>query len=311
MLEKFLKFLGEKRLLQARRSIDSAISRTFSLEKRRRLFWKENSTVRHRDRLVSPARPSAEAVNIYGEFLIKVNPRKVMILGSTPELRDLIREQNISNPVIADFSIEMIKNNLLLCKKADGENEIWLKSDWLDLPLEKKYFDCILGDLVIGQFISRDQPKLISKIAELLKPGGVFITRIHETNETLKNMATNEIVKKTLENMNAGNERQKYIILLWRLRDALRDPTTGLTDPEKILRELEKFFPENELQEKVSARLKNVALKRKTRSIDYPSQTEKEVETLLKSVFASLEKKRPKSHEEEEYFPIYKLGLAD
>ena len=53
MLEKFLKFLGEKKLLQARRSIDSEISRTFSLEKRRRLFWKENSTVRHRDRLVS------------------------------------------------------------------------------------------------------------------------------------------------------------------------------------------------------------------------------------------------------------------
>lgn len=305
MLTKFLKLIGKENLFYLRSKIDEALGQILPIENRRKLFWKQNSSVRQRRRLTSPARPSEKAQQIYKKVFSAAKPKTALILGATPELRDMTTEQKISKYVVADFNLDMIKNNLILCSKASMENEIWIKSDWLDLPLEKKSFDCVLGDLILGQ--TQNQKELLFAISKLLAPRGFFITRVHIANENLADTDINNIIESVLKK-DIKNPVQKRIILLWRLRDALRDANKQSTDPDKIINALIKFSAANENDKAIIDRLEKITAIRKQRNIPYPSFTKNETEKLFAEFFSKIEIENSTGDADEEYFPIYKLG---
>jgi len=110
------------------------------------------------------------------------NP-KVLILGATPETRDMLADYKNIEVVLADINMEMILAMNELRVKKVFSNEIWVKSDWLKMPLEKEYFDVIFGDYVTSQLPKEILNAFLLKIKSLLKPAGRFITRVGFFNE--------------------------------------------------------------------------------------------------------------------------------
>lgn len=306
-LKKIVRGLSKNKLIAIRNLIEEELGRTLTRQEKLRRFWNLGSSVYKRSRLTSPARPSAEALKLYNDFLNETNPKNIMILGSTPELRDLASQHKIKNYVVADFNMDMIKNNLELCTMVDQNNEVWIKSDWFSLPFPKGYFDVILGDLVLGQFAYNAQSAFLSKIAELLSPTGKFITRTHVVNTMLRNLEIKEIINRTTENLSKENETQKLIILSWRLRDKLRQENKKISDPKDILIALVDYQPKHESEENLIRRLKTTLENRKKIGLMYINQTQEETESLFEKVFTSIKKSSVKSENDEEFFPVYLL----
>src|SRR3990167_9359782 len=160
LMYSILKWFSNKDLLYIRRLIIEILSQKLSHDEQSKLFWDNNGyawNIR-----VSPINPSENDLNIYKKYLTcDGNNKKVLLLGSTPLLRHLLSEVGIKNYVIADFSFTTIENSLRALDKLginiDPENETWLKSNWLDMPLEPESFDCIVGDMVFTQIEPKRQ----------------------------------------------------------------------------------------------------------------------------------------------------------
>ena len=96
-----------------------------------------------------PVRPSKGDLKIYEGFLNKEKRRrknlKILVLGATPEMRDLAAKYG-SEVVVCDLSINMIIAMTELMRK-ENKNEIWIKASWITVPLKHNYFDVILSIL--------------------------------------------------------------------------------------------------------------------------------------------------------------------
>lgn len=129
-----------------------------------------------------PARPSRGDVKVYeklfsGAIKGKKNS-KVLILGSTPELRDLAHKYKTEVTII-DISLEMMMAMRQFMKyKDETEKESWVKSGWLKNPLDSEYFDVILGDFVNENIPFNLHKEFYKELARLLKKNGYFITRV-------------------------------------------------------------------------------------------------------------------------------------
>lgn len=127
-----------------------------------------------------PGRPSREAIKNYRIYLkqaikgLKRNP-KVLIFGSTPELRDLCYEEKCDT-TFADINLEMILAMSELTKHKN-EEEIILRGNWLDLPLAENYYDVAMGDIVLSNVPWEKRRCFLQQIQKILKVKGYFITK--------------------------------------------------------------------------------------------------------------------------------------
>ncbi|GEM_PF-2512988 len=126
-----------------------------------------------------PSRISAGEIEKYAEWLKQINPEKkplnVLVLGATPELRDILNGLGYKTTII-DINLEMIlaMNSVLKTKNPD---EIIVKANWLENPLQDGYFDVVLGDAVLPNIPWKEREHLLSEVKRLLKPSGTFLTR--------------------------------------------------------------------------------------------------------------------------------------
>lgn len=146
-------------------------------------IWTHNS--KRWPQVTSPWRPSAGDIAIYEKFGGPKLSQKVLVLGSTPELRDLVSKYSSEHsPVVADASLDMLLAGTALLEKASPDREVWFKSDWNDLPLKEHQFDLILGDMVWWVLSQSGQQELAKTIKKLLKPDGLFLSRFRLLNES-------------------------------------------------------------------------------------------------------------------------------
>jgi len=128
-----------------------------------------------------PARPSQKNILDYEKFLkeavkSKKKEIKILLLGSTPELRDLFAKYKNIEVTLVDVNMDMILAMTELMEKK-ARNEIWIKSSWLTVPVSHNYYDAVFGDYVTGNLPRKKLASLFEKIETILKPGGYFITR--------------------------------------------------------------------------------------------------------------------------------------
>ncbi|MFA5051286.1 MAG: class I SAM-dependent methyltransferase [Patescibacteria group bacterium] len=132
-------------------------------------------------KLTSPGRPSSGEIKIYEKFaqpILKKKSIQILVLGSTPEIRDMLAKYKNAQITLIDLNFEMtFAMTSLMRKKQAAKNETWLRSNWLTAPLPKNYFDLIFGDFVICNVPFKFQPQFLNNIKEWLKPNGFFITR--------------------------------------------------------------------------------------------------------------------------------------
>ncbi len=131
----------------------------------------------------SPGRPSPRNIldyeKLFQSTIKKIKTPKILILGATPELRDLLNKFKKAEVCICDINIEMILAMTELMKKKKAvEKEIWVKASWKDMPLKKNYYDVILGDYITSAFPLKDHAELFNKLRSVLNKKGCFVSRV-------------------------------------------------------------------------------------------------------------------------------------
>ncbi|MDE6550315.1 MAG: hypothetical protein K2M44_02280 [Clostridia bacterium] len=133
------------------------------------------------DKYLPPIRPYTDECEIFKSyvhnFIIEHNAiPQILILGSTPELRDLVYEFGII-PTVVDFAKDNYEGMSLLCKNKGQDN--FIESNWLELAPKNcaKKFDFILSEAAFN-VLSRDSAKRLYAICkELLNEHGKIIAK--------------------------------------------------------------------------------------------------------------------------------------
>lgn len=130
-----------------------------------------------------PLRPSEMDSEFYEKFARKFANKgaDMLILGATPELRDIALKNNIL-PVSCDLE-DNIFEAMTRLMKTSGKEE-FIHSNWLDLKEDRK-FDLIMGDGSLNMLPADYAEVFMKKIYNLLKNNGFFVHRFGITNEKM------------------------------------------------------------------------------------------------------------------------------
>lgn len=147
-------------------------------------IWTENA--RKWPFIGPPWRPSPGDIAVYRRLIGARLPGRSLLLGATPELRDLLAEHagTMPKPLIVDMSRVMLEAMSELTRRARPENEAWLVCDWCEANLPERAFDVILADMIWWTVSVPAQAVLRDSIFRRLAPGGsscrafAFSTRI-------------------------------------------------------------------------------------------------------------------------------------
>ncbi|MFA5050816.1 MAG: class I SAM-dependent methyltransferase [Patescibacteria group bacterium] len=139
--------------------------------------WKQMASV-WKKYIKPPARPSSSQIEIWQKIIKqKVKEKsKVLILGATPESRDICTKYHLET-IVCDISQDMIKAMDEIVKHKNPKEKKVI-CNWLEMKFKKESFDLILSDASLNQLLSKnDLKKLLSKLQDLLKPDGYILLR--------------------------------------------------------------------------------------------------------------------------------------
>ena len=197
--------------------------------------------------LAPPVRPSKEDLSFYAQT-VQERPEKaikVLILGSTPELREIIavRGYTHNKVYIADLSYRHLIEDAVLGEHIDTDKENWLKENWLELPFTENYFDIILGDLVLQQMRPEQERAFLGCMQRILKKEGIFITRAHFLAEECREGNVQSIVDEIEKLPISINEKffATKLRLLWISSDAHK----RTFNRQKVYEDFKKFIERN------------------------------------------------------------------
>lgn len=163
-----------------------------------------------------PRRPSPDDVATYRRLAGPRLQGRTMLLGATPELRDLLAEG--SPPVVVDSSAAMHAATTELLRVADPARETWVQADWRELPFEPGSFDLILGDMIWWGLSLRQQREVLAEIARVLAPDGLFAGRLRCTDRTRSAEDATNAVRRFLARVDAAPAdaaRVQGLMLAW------------------------------------------------------------------------------------------------
>ena len=123
-----------------------------------------------------PGPPSASELAVYEKFIKPLKGKKgikVLILGSTPGLRDLCLKYKIPH-LCVDYHEQNFKIAGSVIKH-HGVEEL-LVADWRQMKLPGKY-DLILGDIAFGMVLFSDLDKILTRLQQALKKDGFIVHR--------------------------------------------------------------------------------------------------------------------------------------
>lgn len=132
-------------------------------------------------KLTTPGRPSPDETRLFGEGMNKgldasPGPHRILIHGSTPELRDLACSAN-AEVITLDINPDMTRAMTELMR-APNPRERNFYGNWLDAPFDDASFDAIIGDFTVGNLPFADHKKFYEETARLLKHTGRYVERI-------------------------------------------------------------------------------------------------------------------------------------
>jgi len=142
------------------------------------LTW--NYLVKNYTRLLkAPQRPCRQQLSVWRRLIKQYAPRggRALVLGSTPEFRDLTAELGIFTWVI-DINPKMLFRMTALMKSKKISREKRITGNWLKVELPKNYFDVIFAEASLNNLSNNHEHEiLLKKIASALKPSGIFLCR--------------------------------------------------------------------------------------------------------------------------------------
>lgn len=267
-------------------------------------IWKHNA--QRWPSLCSPWRPSQKDIEIYEQMCGTKLKGNILILGATPELRDLVAQTSLSrSPVLVDISTAMLIKASELLHTAKPENEIWIKSDWCEVPLPESSFDVILGDMVWWVISISQQLAVRDTLTRLLKKDGLFISRFRFHNPMRLKQNPFHIIKEYTQKLNRDTSSSLICnAMLSALYDAATDierkqisrervRTYLLQAVEQITNSVERDFIFDAIQNIIGA--------------DWTAQNRQEITAMLEEGFDLVDERYADDYEAE-YYPILKFA---
>ena len=122
--------------------------------------------------------------NCFKELVRQKSDARVLILGCSPELRELAARMNIRATVIAN-DLEVIERTSKLMKKKNKAEE-WLEGDIIKLPIKKASFDMIFSDHILSNVAPFNTAKFYERMKDILKNDGSVVMRSLVFSKTAK-----------------------------------------------------------------------------------------------------------------------------
>lgn len=123
--------------------------------------------------------PTNSEVSVFEKHMKRASKGKkeprILIIGSSPELRNLASKNKIRTTVVAN-DLEIIERTSRLIEKKNDKEE-WLEGDITKLPFTKNSFDVVFGDHIISNAPPFNTDKFYNRIREILKKGGFAVMR--------------------------------------------------------------------------------------------------------------------------------------
>lgn len=136
-----------------------------------------------------PIRPSVHDLAVFQKYLqekVKQNSKKgqsvrLLILGSTPELRDMAHDAGITL-TICDYSKENYDALSSLCQKKGRElgKEVFLQQDWRSLTLSEKSngrFDIIFAEASFNMVGKDGLHEVLRSLQNVLADDGIIVAK--------------------------------------------------------------------------------------------------------------------------------------
>lgn len=252
----------------------------------------------------SPSRPSGQEIGQYNKWLKEISRAKSglkgLVLGSTPELRDALYENQFDTCMI-DINLEMILAMSELLKNKNPD-EVIIRSNWLNNPLQGKYFDVILGDAVLPNLPWDKREQFYNEVKRLLKKGGYFINRAF----FVPKKKTYQTIEKLLEDFSKKKASNKTAIeLVFEIQLLTYDGKDHLGSMEKVARVIEKLHGQNGELNKTLDIIRSYWLKLRNKVWIYPLEREEIAE--YKRYFETEGKFSASDHPYGHITPMYML----
>lgn len=252
-----------------------------------------------------PVRPSKGEIEIYGDFLKRKDRKsRILVLGSTPELRDLVSATD-AKIYVADFSYRMPAAMLRFTRNVDPLKEKWIKDNWLELPFPPKFFDVILGDVVLHQVTPNLELTFLEKIRSLLENDGFFITRLFFLDETFLQKDLYDITKQILTGPFSYTQKATLLRLqpVWLFADLTKRKFNRRLSAQKF----SEMMKEEKLSNPILKEVCDILITDKDSYRDWSPPREEEMIHILSSSFDIIERGKADDYPYAEYFPIFLL----
>lgn len=255
--------------------------------------------------LGSPHRPNKEEIGIYKKFLGAIDSKdRILILGATPELRDIILGAGAKS-FVADYSLQMLISMESLMDENPRFRETWIKGDWLDIDFRENFFMAVLGDLSLRHLDPAAQYALLEKICRWTKPEGKIILRLHFVNRRFIGRSYADILNDARVLKLDGSFGSMNTLLSW-----LYDTSTSneRIDYRGIERGINEYLTQKNIPFSYRVFLHEFLAKRVSPySKPLASSTKEFYETILAKFCSKGDSECVKNYAESEHYPIYSL----
>jgi hypothetical protein len=240
-----------------------------------------------------PAKPSKGEIGFFEQELrrlIKKNKKlRVLVLGATPEFRDLLAKYKI-NTTLVDINKDSIAAMTSLMTRKNPQEKALL-SDWVSMSFPKDHFDLVLSDSAQDNIKFSEFKKFFEKIYLLLKPGGSwFFGAVN--SEKIDQISFDEYINLYKKDLDSFNDFRNLLFNIFRLcnNSEFYNKKTRIFDFYKVERKVKKLISEGSLPKK--------ALKKLTIGINYqmPVLRETEFKKLLSKKFTIVSEYHDNSH---------------
>ncbi len=200
-------------------------------------------------KLVIPNRPSSDDCANYGALihsaLKKTKKPKIMVMGSTPELRSILYTytfrqgaQIFTTDISSDMNQAM--REFMVPSTIAELKEKFFCGSWLKTNFPNNFFDLVVGDEVICNIPADQHPFLFSEINRILKKKAHWITRHNFYLAKNKKQSSKDIILGIVNGINQGQYTFQYgvnilyLLLFYRLIINQPQHQVNLNDEIKV-----------------------------------------------------------------------------
>jgi hypothetical protein len=176
-------------------------------------------------------RPSPSEILIYSKMIstARETDSNCLILGATPELRDMACNLNLNVTVLDTNKYMINKMTGLMTRQNPTENVI--VGNWVDYDFVEQQFDFILGDHVINMLPLNQYASFVDKLYSLLKKDGNIVTRIITVPQN--SLCTND---EAIQMYDHGTIKYNDLIWMICLNNAYNKDTNIISYRELVLK---------------------------------------------------------------------------